>query len=138
MAYVKFPAYHVPVLDLHQCWINLGFMVFCQRNRYATNLSPNCTYWPVLGPYNNWNIIKITPKYISFEEFDEIHKAVLDGISENMASLVQSVMYGAINKDDTTTNEFYVIQFISEAYTIQNNTTIYGQVISAGELVFKA
>ena len=22
----------------------------------------NCTYWPVLGSYNNWNIIELTPK----------------------------------------------------------------------------
>ena len=35
------------------------------------------------------------------------------------------------------TNGFYVIQFISEAYTLQNNTQIYGQVVSAGELVVK-
>ena len=70
--------------------------------------------------------------------FDEIHQVVLDGIIENMASLVQSGMYGAINTDDTTTNGFYVIQFLSEAYTLQNNTTIDGQVISAGELVVKA
>ena len=63
---------------------------------------------------------------------------VLEGISENMASLVQSCMYGAINTNDTTTNGFYVIQFISEAYTLQNNTTIDGKVISACELVFKA
>ena len=63
---------------------------------------------------------------------------VLDRISENMASLVQSGMYGAINTADKTTNRFYVIQFISEAYKLQKNTTIDGQVIHAGELVFKA
>ena len=55
-----------------------------------------------------------------------------------MASLFQSGMYVAINTDDTTKNGFYVIQFISEAYTLQNNTTIYGQVISAGELFVRA
>ena len=48
-----------------------------------------------------------------------------------MASLFQSGMYGAINTYDTTPNGLYVIQFISEAYTLQNNTTIDGQVISA-------
>ena len=47
-------------------------------------------------------------------------------------------MYGAINTDDTTTNGFYVIKFLSEAYTLKNNTTIDGQFISAGGLVFKA
>ena len=47
-------------------------------------------------------------------------------------------MYGAINKDYITTNRFYVIQFISEAYTLQNNTTIDGQIISADEKVAKS
>ena len=55
-----------------------------------------------------------------------------------MASLVQSGMYGYINTDDTTTNGLYVIQFLSEAYTLKNNTTIDGQVIYAGELVVKS
>ena len=78
----------------------------------------NCTYWQVLGSYKNCNIIGLTPKSIPFDAFDEIHKVVLDGISENMSSLVQSGMYGAINTADRTTNGLYVIQFISEAYTL--------------------
>ena len=91
-----------------------------------------------MGSYKNWNSIELTPKQTPFESFDEIHQVVLDGISENIASLVQSGMYGAINTDYTTANIFYFIQFISEAYTLQNNTKIDGQVISAGELVVKA
>ena len=67
------------------------------------------TYWPVLGSYNNCNIINLTPKSTPFEVFDEINQVVLDGISDNMASLVQSGMYGVINTDDTIKNEFYVI-----------------------------
>ena len=55
-----------------------------------------------------------------------------------MASLVQSGTYGAINKNDNTTNGFYVIQFLSEVYTLQNNTKIDGQVNYADELVIKA
>ena len=55
-----------------------------------------------------------------------------------MACLVQLVMYGAINTYNTTTNGLYVIQFISDAYTLQSNTTIDGQFISAGELFVKA
>ena len=55
-----------------------------------------------------------------------------------MVSLVQSSMYCAINTYDTTKNGFYVIKFLSEAYTLQNNTIIDGQVISASELVVKA
>ena len=47
-------------------------------------------------------------------------------------------MYGAINTDENTTNGFYVIQFLSEAYKLQNNTTIDVQVIYAGEIFVKA
>ena len=91
-----------------------------------------------MGLYNNCSIIYITPKSIPFGAFDNIHEVVLDVISENMASLVQSGMYSEINTDNTTKNGFYVIQFLSEAYTLQNNTTIDGQVISDGELYVKA
>ena len=47
-------------------------------------------------------------------------------------------MYDDINTDDTTANGLYVIKFISEAYKLQNNTSIDRQVISDGELVVKA
>ena len=78
----------------------------------------DCTYWPVLGSFNNWNSIHMSPKSTHSESFEEIHKVVIDRISDNMASLVQSGKYGAINTADTTTNGFYAINFISEAYTL--------------------
>ena len=49
-----------------------------------------------------------------------------------MASLVELYKYGAINTTDATTNGFYVIMFASEAYTIQDNTTIDGKIITDG------
>ena len=55
-----------------------------------------------------------------------------------MASLVESGKYGAINTTDTSTNGFYVIMFTSGAYTLQENTTIDGQIITAGGFFVKA
>ena len=49
-----------------------------------------------------------------------------------MASLVQPGKYDAINEADTETNGFYFIKFISEAYNLQDNTTIEVHIISAG------
>ena len=97
-----------------------------------------CTYWPVLGAFNTWNIIEFSSKSTSSDTFDEIHQVVLDGISYNMASLVESGKYGAINTTDTSTNGFYFIMFTSGAYTLQENTKIDGQIITAGELVVNA
>ena len=86
----------------------------------------------VIGSYNNWNIIHLSHKSTPFEAFEEINQDVLGVISDNMASLVQYDKYGAINTSDTTTHGFYVITFISEAYTLKNNTTIDRKIISAG------
>ena len=60
-----------------------------------------CTYWPVLGSFNNWNIIQLSSKSTSSDTFDEIHQVVLDGISDNMDSLVESGIYRSINTTDT-------------------------------------
>ena len=54
-----------------------------------------------------------------------------------MASLVESGTYGSINTTDTSTNGFYVIMFTSGEYTLQENKTIDGKIITAGELVVK-
>ena len=32
-----------------------------------------CTYWPVLGSFNNWKIIQLSQKSTSSDAFDEIH-----------------------------------------------------------------
>ena len=54
-----------------------------------------------------------------------------------MVSLVQYGKHGATNTSDTSTNGYYVIKFISEAYTLQNNTTIDAKIITTGEIVAK-
>ena len=80
----------------------------------------------------------MSSKSTSSDTFDEIHQVVLDGISDNMASLVEPGKYGSINTTYTSTNGFYVIMFTSGAYTLQENTTIDGKIITAGEVLVKA
>ena len=75
----------------------------------------------------------MSSKSTSSDTFDENHQVFLDGISDNMASLVESGKYGAINTTNTSTNGFYVIMFKTGVYTLQKNTTIDVQVITAGE-----
>ena len=71
------------------------------------------------------------------EAFEDIHHVVLDGISDNMAPLIQSGKYGTMNTTDTSTMGYYVINFVSEAYTLKYDTTCDGKISSAGELIVK-
>ena len=72
------------------------------------------------------------------DSFDDLHKAVLDGKSDNMASLVESGKYEAKKTMDTTTNGFYAFMLTSEVYTPHDNTTTDGKIRTAGDLVVKA
>ena len=64
-------------------------------------------------------MIQLSQKSTPSDAFDEIHQVFLDGISDNMASLVESGKYGAINTTDTSTDGFYVIMLTYGAYTLQ-------------------
>ena len=70
----------------------------------------------------------MSPKSTSSDTFDGIHQVVIDGISDNMASLAESGTYGVINTTDTSTNGFYVTMFTSGAYTLQESTIIDGRI----------
>ena len=134
---MQFAVYHVHVLLVHQCWTKYRYLVPSDKqDRYKT--VTECIYWPVLGAFNNWNIIQLSSKSTSSDTLDENNQVVLDGISDNISLLVESGTYGAINTTYTYTNGFYVIMLTPGAYTLQENTTIDGKIITAGELVVKA
>ena len=75
----------------------------------------DCSYWPVLDSFNNWNIITLSHKAKTSEALEDIHQVVLDRISKNMYPLVQYGKYGAINTTYTSTMGYNGIQFVSEA-----------------------
>ena len=77
-----------------------------------------CTYWTLVGSFNNCNIIQFINKTPSSEEFDTVHKVVIYGISDNMAYLVQLGKYSAIHTADPTTMGYYVRKYLYEPYTL--------------------
>ena len=84
---------------LDQPWIT-GFPV--QQQPHYQPLK-DCTYWSVLGSFNNCNVLKSSYKATSSEEIDKILQVLLYGISENMAAFCRNNEYGAINTIETAT-----------------------------------
>ena len=62
----------------------------------------DCTYWPLLGSSIAGTLFNLQIKQYH-KDFDEVHNLVLDGISENMSSLLQVGKYGAIDAVYPTT-----------------------------------
>ena len=104
-----------------------------QQPRYQPVVG--CIYWYVLGSFNDWNIIQFNNKTTSSEEFYEVHKIVLDGQNANMASLVQTRKYGAINAEDPTALRYYVMNYVSDNFALQEDITMDGRVSKSGELI---
>ena len=57
----------------------------------------------MLVTFDNRKIIKFNNINTPIGEFDDIHKVLLDGINENMATMVQKGKHGTINKTNPTT-----------------------------------
>ena len=74
------------------------------------------TYWPLLGCFNNWNIIKFTNKNATSENFEAIHKDFLDDISDDMSSLVQPGKYSNVNKSYLKRMGRYVVNSVLYTY----------------------
>ena len=85
---MKYFAYLVLVLHAPLVLTNPGLQV-CQHRKPLHQTVKDCTYWLVLGYFNNWNIIKLSNKATTSEEIDKIHQVVLDGINENMDALLK-------------------------------------------------
>ena len=68
----------------------------------------------MLGSFNNCNIVQLSHKATSSEEIDKMNQVVLDDVSDNIAELVKTGKYGAINTTDTTKRFYYLIKFIQK------------------------
>ena len=86
----------------------------------------NFTYYPILGVLNNWNIITFSNKNTTSEDFEDIHQVILDGISDNMASLVQSGKHDATKTTYPTRMGYYMANYVSYACILQEDTLCDG------------
>ena len=74
-----------------------------QPNQLCRQPVQYCTYWPMLGYFNIWNTTTTSNENTTSEDFEKIHQILLDGISANMASLLQLSKYGSTNTTYSTT-----------------------------------
>ena len=79
-------------------------------------------YWLVLDYLNNWNIITFSNKNTTGEDFKKHFQVVFDEISDNMDSMVKYGKYDDMNTKDTTKLVYYVVNYVSDASTLQEET----------------
>ena len=86
----------------------------------------DCTYWPMLGSFNNWNSTKLANKTMLRKKFDKVHRVVLDCISEKFRSWCRQVntvlsMQKILQKFDFFCDEYIRRLYISVGYNSERS-----------------
>lgn len=106
--------------------------------------------WPIFEGLNDWHIVELcrVPAKIAAleklaqEELFEAQDTILSGIAKEMAESIEVGKIGAFSMGDKETSGYYLVEWKSKAYTLQEDTVLTEFVppleLQAGELVVDA
>jgi hypothetical protein len=106
--------------------------------------------WPIFQGLNDWHLVQLirVPSKIAAletlaqEELFEAQVTILNGIAEEMAEGIEVGKIGAFSTEDEETSGYYLVEWKSEAYTLQEDTVLTEfdppLKLEAGELVADA
>jgi len=109
--------------------------------RYAT--ASDCKYTTILEGFNDWFIVKLkSVKATDTDSNKGAQKVLLADLSVQMAELVEEKKFGAFSNDDPGTVGYYLVQWLSVPYALQEDEVLTdyvgGTLVKAGELVVQA
>ena len=112
-----------------------------EQPRYAQNR--DCQWWKNFHGLNDWVIVSVVPaKDTDPEEEEEGLIFVLEGVETRMSEQVQVGNKGAFSCDDSTTDGYYIVEWTSEPYTLQEDKMLTefkpAMQLKAGALVCDA
>ena len=87
-------------------------------------------YYQILRKYNDWVITVIIKKGTDEEEYESVHKVVLDALVNNTSQAIQVGSIGAIDADNRHSHGCYMVGFTYDTYTLKK--TIDGQFMESG------
>ena len=111
------------------------------QKRYSTN--KQCLNLNIFEGLNNSNIITlVTQTKKNIEKDCEGFKTVLRGVETRISEKILITMYESMRTDDESTDGYYILQWRSESYTLQEDKEMegYTPTIAAytGEIVYDA
>ena len=102
--------------------------------RYGQN--KECTLWPSYEGGNDWKICRLVPKTEADKKgARESHHSVLGAMEAHMSLMIREGEVGAIGTADEATMGYYVVKWLSEPYTLQEETEGMSGMIGVGTMV---
>jgi hypothetical protein len=105
-----------------------------EQPRYAA--STDCELHEIFQDLNNWKIIQLLDTNESIlEENDEVHELVLKSIAERLQNDIEIGGYGAVMTDDPDADGYYVLEWDSKAYQLEQDLEQDQMVFAKGDWV---
>jgi hypothetical protein len=95
--------------------------------------SKECELWPIFEGLNDWHLVELSRvpakiaalEKLAQEELFEAQNTILNGIlAKEMAEGIEVGKIGAFSTEDNKTSGYYLVQWKSEAYTLQDDTIL--------------
>ena len=105
--------------------------------RYRQN--DECTLWPSYEGDNNWKICQLVPTTVENEKGVRVSmQCVLNAMEGRMSMMIREGEVGAIGTEDEAAMGYYLVKWLSEPYTLQEDTDGMSGRIGVGTMVVDA
>ena len=95
--------------------------------------------WPSYEGANDWKIFQLVPKKPDDEKgARESIQCVLNALETRISLMMRIGEVGAVGMTDTTAMGYYMVKWLSEPYTLQEETVGMASLIGTGKMVAKA
>jgi hypothetical protein len=108
-----------------------------KQTRYAQNLG--CSLWPSYEGANDWKICRLVPKSDDDEKAaKDSFRCVLNAFEARISLIVREGDIGVVGTEDEAAMGYYLVKWLSEPYTLQEETEGMSEMIGVGVLVMDA
>jgi hypothetical protein len=108
-----------------------------KQPRYAVN--KECDLWESYEGANNWRISQLVAQTVEDEMgAREGNKSILNAMEVRIASMIKDGEIGAVATTDENAMGYYIVEWMSDPYSLQEDTEGMAGVMDAGTMVADA
>jgi hypothetical protein len=118
--------------QLQRLWLLRGSIT--AQPRYMVN--KNCKLWPSYEGANDWKIVALVPKTEADKKVvRESLRCILNALVACMSLMMRDGHVGAVGTTDEAVMGYYLVKWLSEPYTLQEDTEEMSGMIPFGSMV---
>ena len=93
-----------------------------EKPRYGVN--ERYLYWKNFKGYNNWKVVDLITTNVDTEDEEKEYETIVHGIEARIIKRILIGTFSAMRTSDEATQWYFLLKWITEPYTVQENTVM--------------